>query len=149
MKRLGAARVAEWVQIDDELSLQMRPLGFPEMRAILSQIEGLKDGAGLAEIDRLFVSAVDLVAEHVQDWTVVDDDRARLPVTRPHAEMLLGHEPHYIGLVLAAVADLFGRRLAGSFAEKKGSAPLPNGSSAGAQNTAAPVSAPATSAPRS
>lgn len=146
MKRVGLARAAEWVRIDDELSIELRPLSLPEIRALYGQMSGMVEGRELDALDALYAATVELLAEHVRDWTVADPEGKPLPVTREIAEQLLGEEPQLIGAVVMVVMERFAQRLVAASAEKNASAPLPNGSSAGAPATAATARASAPNA---
>ena len=154
MKRIEVARPV-WVDIDSELKLLLRPLRLSECRALLRSLAGagLQDLDEAASVDRALDAfdaavgqALQLIETHVEDWTVVDDAGARLPVERATVEALFDAEPQLVGAVLARVAAQFAGRLAQADAEKNGSAPSPSGTSAGAVNSAVPASGSAPSA---
>lgn len=127
MKRLGAPQ-PEWVEVDSELSILMRPLQMSEIRALMGVIGDevaaedpeLSLTGAMGALDRTIGAAVDLIADTAQDWTLIDDDDVRLPASRETAQRLFNVEPHLAGMFLAAVVSRFSGRLAGVADEKKG-----------------------------
>jgi hypothetical protein len=161
LTRLNLDRQPRWIEIDAELKVLARPLSRPECAEILAPLlepphgavfEAMQAGrpveasAQLAFAPRAEAAVQAAVAAAVTDWTVQDDDGARLPVTPAVVTALLDAEPALGGALLRA---LVGERLAALRdldAEKNGSAPSPNGTSAGAETTARPATASARSA---
>jgi hypothetical protein len=153
MKRLNLSRKAAWVEIDAELRVLLRPLRRAEYMRIVDQVYARR---GEAESDpqraaiQATLSGRDLAAALalavVEDWSVVDAETGEpLPVTEPVVDALFDD--------FDLAAD-FVRRVASDFskdaaldAEKNGSALSPNGSTAGATDTAKPASDPVRSVP--
>lgn len=152
MKRLSLSRGPRWVEIDHELSVLLRPMLRVELLALLAEDPATipADGdlrAAAAGAKAGVAAAVRLALAAVEDWTVADTETGeRLPVSEPVARALFDD---------LALAGLFAERVTAEIlgpadavaAEGNGSAPLPNGSSAGAPTTAPTVPAPAPSAP--
>lgn len=154
-----------WVTVDEELRLQLRPVAsdliVEAMRPVLELQRSPADPeaaarlkAGTATADEV-VAAVTASREMVLrlmellvvDWTVADEGGAKLTPTTAHFEALFGSEPGLLEKLMAVLVEPLTRQMAAVSAEKNGSGPSPNGSSAEGPNTATHAGAPAPSAP--
>lgn len=156
MKRLNLNPEPRWVEIDKELSVAVRPIGAFELGELvenqpaLQRVSGGQAGGEAAET--LSISELlDLVAEIAElaftDWTVSDENGERLPVSGETARLLVRAEPGLAGPLIENVLMPAVRQAEELAAEKNGSAPSPNGSTAGAKTTAAAASGRARNAP--
>ena len=148
-KRLDLSGKPRWVVIDPDLSLQVQPMSPAQLRAVVPSLADLKpeDGAvDPAKADAGFDLLLDMIEAHVVGWTVEDLEGQPAPVSRAAAEALLVAEPDLAGPIMSAI---MGRAVAQAEVlrdEGNASAPLRNGTSAGAPNTAGTAKAPAPTA---
>jgi hypothetical protein len=137
MIRLNLNPQPEWIELLPGVRVQVAPL----TTAVVLSVRGALPTT--ADRDQLALEFNALVAERViLAWEgICDEDGAPMPVSTDAIRHLLGIYPIYMAFERAYVG-----RWAGLSDEKKGSAPLPSGTSAGAPTTAELVTASAPTA---
>lgn len=140
---LKIGREPEWVDIlGGVLRLKVAPLTSAVMMAVRSDLsaQGLADST----VDDWHVHLVKAIAARViLEWEGVGDrDGEPIAVTPEGISALMDLHRVFAEFDAKVVAPYLLVQ-----AEKKGSSPFPNGTSEGATDTAAPVTAPAQSAP--
>lgn len=140
---------------DDDLQIRVRRVGLVELIDFLvdAGLEHLIDQRAAGETEAM-ISAAQLTRLSLNfsdaamtSWTVQDEDGHDVPLTRDNIDKVLVAVPGFamwlFEKVFAPGLDAAGEEEA----EKNASAPLPNGSSAGAPDIAAPAANAATPAP--
>lgn len=142
MIRLAQVRDAEWIDLLPGVRLHVLPLDSGLMMAAQSDPR-VRDGDPADGQAALRIATV-LAERAILDWEGVgDEDGTPLPVTPETVARLMAFWPAFEAFQTLCVAP---RLLLD--AEGNGSAPLPNGTSAGAPSTALPAKGRARSARR-
>lgn len=145
MIRLDLSREPRWLDLGHDVRVRVGPLTTALMAAARSDpaVTSLPEGASNETIAVVMAKALARLV--VEDWEGVGDaDGHPVPVTHEGIDALLDILPLFEAFQLRYVSK--GLLLE---SEKNGSAPLPNGISAGATSIADPVAQPAASAPPS
>lgn len=154
MKRLTLRREPIRIEIDAELSVSLRPLRHVEIVRALAAVPQAPRAVGLDQRGEQMVAVADMVPvavalamAAVDDWTVSDADTGeRLPVTEDVAGAMFGDDLALASVFVQRVLDALTPPAEALEREKNASAPLPNGSTAGATNTAEHATDPVTTA---
>lgn len=141
MLSLRISREAEWVDLGAGVHVKAAPLTSAVMMAVRSDLAGA--GLDLSDRDGMHVALVKAVAQRViLEWRGVGDEKGEpLPVSPAGIEALMDLHRLFAAFDAAVLAPYL---LVQS--EKNASAPSPNGTSEGAETTAAPATASARSA---
>ena len=134
MLRLNLARDPKWI----DLGYGVRVLTLPLTSAVLISLRGdvaLQDAESLAPAEQALRFAKAVASRVITDWEGVgDEDGKELAVTPEAAAALMDVFPLYRAFEASYIGPWL--RLE---SEKNVSAPSPNGTSAGAPDTAAPA----------
>jgi len=134
MLRLNLTRDPKWI----ELGHGVRVLTLPLTSAILISLRGdvaLQDAESLAPAEQALRFAKAVASRVITEWEGVgDEDGKELPVSPEAAAALMDVFPLYRTFEANYIGPWLRLEL-----EKNVSAPLPNGTSAGALDTAAPA----------
>ena len=134
MLRLNLTRDPKWI----DLGYGVRVLALPLTSAVLISLRGdvaLEDAESLAPAEQALRFAKAVASRVITAWEGVgDEDGKELPVTPEAATALMDVFPLYRAFEASYIGPWL--RLE---SEKNVSAPLPNGTSAGAQDIAAPA----------
>lgn len=140
MLRLNLSRDPEWYEILPGVRILAEPATSAIMGSARHDMIGTADDASVEEVSIAFGKAV--ARRVIRDWEGIgDEDDKPLPVTPEHVDALLDHYRAFEGWQNEYMAKFL--RLE---SEKNGSAPSPNGTSAGATPTARRARKPAQSA---
>jgi hypothetical protein len=145
MIRLNLSREPSWLDLGHDVRVRVAPLTTSLMAAARSDpaVAALPEGASNETIAVTMAKALARLV--VLEWEGVGDAEGNpVPVTPEGIDALLDILPIFEAFQLRYVSK--GLLLE---AEKNGSAPSPNGTSAGATSTADPAAAPAANAPPS
>jgi len=134
MLRLNLSRDPKWI----DLGFGVRVLTLPLTSAVLISLRGdvaLQDAESLAPAEQALRFAKAVASRVIAEWEGVgDEDGKELAVTPEAAAALMDIFPLYRAFEASYIGPWL--RLE---SEKNASAPLPNGTSAGAQDIAAPA----------
>jgi hypothetical protein len=145
MLRLNLTHEAQWLDLGHGVEILVAPMTTALMMAARKEAQGQitlpeepDDDATNLDTDGIALAMAKAVARiAIQDWKGVGDDNGfSLPVSPDGIDALLDIWP-----IFEAFQTKYVARAMILDAEKNGSAPLPTGSSAGAQSTAKPATA--------